>query len=138
MPIAAVVNQFISAVEAGNTVAALQDFYAADATMQENQHTPRAGRDALIAHERKALAGVKWMRIKCDRPVLIEQDHVVIRWAIEYETLKGKVVQFEELAYQTWDAQKITKEQFFYDPEQFNQSPQAGEQAPPPSAGSAA
>ena len=138
MPLAAVVNQFISAVEAGNTVAALQDFYAADATMQENQQTPRAGRDALIAHERKALAGVKWMRINCDRPVLIEQDHVVIRWAIEYETLKGRVVQFEELSYQTWDAQKITKEQFFYDPEQFNQSPQAGEQAPPPSTGSAA
>ena len=98
MPLAAVVNQFIAAVEAGNTVAALQDFYAEHASMQENQHAPRAGRDALIAHERKALAGVKWMRIKCSRPVLIEQDNVVIRWAIEYETLKGKVVQFEELA----------------------------------------
>ena len=138
MPFAAVVNQFIAAVEAGNTVAALQDFYAEDATMQENQQAPRAGRDVLIAHERKALAGVKWMRIKCIRPILIEQDNVVIRWAIEYETLKGKVVQFEELAYQNWGAQKITKEQFFYDPEQFKQPPQAGEQAPPPRAGSAA
>ena len=48
------------------------------------------------------------------------------------------IATLEELAYQTWGAQKITKEQFFYDPKQFKQSPQAGEHATPPRAGSAA
>lgn len=45
------VQEFIALVEHGNYVEAIQEFYAPDATMQENNHPPRIGLEALVKHE---------------------------------------------------------------------------------------
>ena len=55
MPNANQLNAFVAMVVAGEYVQAIEDFYAPDATMQENQSPPRVGCDALAAHERTAL-----------------------------------------------------------------------------------
>ena len=120
MPLRDTVERFVVAVEAGDTVKALEDFYAPDATMHENGDPPRRGREALIAHERRNLAGVRWQRARCVRPVLVADDRAVVRWVFEYETLAGRQVRFEELAYQVWRDHRIVEETFFYDPAQFS------------------
>lgn len=113
------VEKFVAAVEAGDTVQALLDFYAEDASMQENTGPPRRGREALVAHERRNLAGVRWQRAFCVRPVLVAGDRAVVRWRFEFETQAGRVQRFEELAYQVWRDGRIVEETFFYDPAQF-------------------
>lgn len=114
-----IVERFVARVEAGDNLGAMDDFYAPEASMQENERPPRRGREALIAHEQRMLAGVRWQRARCVRPVLVADDRAVVRWVFEYETLAGRQVRFEELAWQVWRDGRIVEEKFFYDPAQF-------------------
>jgi hypothetical protein len=87
--------------------------------MQENQSAPRVGKPALLAYEIAAQAGVTGMTARCMRPILIQDDTVVLRWTFDYVDGRGHPVHFEELAYQRWAGERILEEQFFYDPGQF-------------------
>ena len=86
--------------------------------MQENQSTPRAGRDALVAHERKVLARARSVTSQCVQPVFVNGDHVVIRWIFHFTWRDGSVTHMEELAWQRWEGERIAQETFFYDPAQ--------------------
>ena len=119
MPTRQTVERFVELVEAGQGMAALEGFYAENASMQENQSVPRIGKPALLAHELAAQASVTNMTARCTRPLLIEGDTVVLRWKFGYVDSRGRPVQFEELAYQRWAGELIREEQFFYDPAQL-------------------
>jgi hypothetical protein len=119
MPTVERVESFISLVEAGQTLQAMDRFYAEHATMQENAASPRVGKPALIQHEERALAGVASLKARCIRPVFMAGECVVIHWAFEIEDKKGNTVRFEELARQRWQGELIAQEQFFYDPAQL-------------------
>lgn len=119
MPAAATLDDFIATVERGAHVEAIEQFYTADATMQENHAPPRVGREALIAHERRALSRVASVESQCVRPVLVDGDCVVIRWIFVFHHAQGRSMRIEELAYQRWKGDKIAQEQFFYDPVQL-------------------
>ena len=119
MPSAQVLERFIATVEANRHAEAIEEFYTEDASMQENEQPPRRGRDALVANERKALARMKSVRSRCIRPVFVDGDHVVIRWAFEFETNEGGHIRMEELASQRWEGDRIAEEKFFYDPRQL-------------------
>ena len=62
MPSRERVAALIERVEQGRYVEALQEFYAEDATMQENGNPPRVGLKALVAHERGVMAAFKEIR----------------------------------------------------------------------------
>ena len=119
MPSAEVLERFIATVEANDHVGAIEAFYAADASMQENELPPRMGRDVLVANERAALSKVRSVTSKCVRPVLVNHDRVVIRWIFEFEALDGARRRMDELAYQRWEGDRIVEEKFFYDPGQL-------------------
>ena len=70
MPTRQTVERFVELVEAGQGVAALDGFYAEDASMQENQSAPRIGKPALLAHEIAAQASVTNLTARCIRPFL--------------------------------------------------------------------
>jgi len=118
MPTAQTLERFIARVESNAHVEACEEFYAADSTMQENQAPPRVGRDAHVANERRVLGRAKSVSSTCVRPVLVDGDHVVIRWIFRFEWLDGTVTRMEELAWQRWDGERIAEETFFYDPAQ--------------------
>jgi ketosteroid isomerase-like protein len=122
MPSPEVVERFIARVEENAHAEAIQEFYAADASMRENNAPPRVGRDHLVAHERKVLARAKSVRSKCVRPVFVHGDLVVVRWIFDFEWRDGRRTHMEELAYQRWQGERIVEEQFFYDPAQLNAS----------------
>ncbi len=119
MPQRDTVERFVALVEAGRFLEAMEDFYAADATMQENEHPPRVGKEALLAAERKTQGGVKRVAAQCVRPVFFDGDRVVVRWVFEFEGLDGRVRRVDELALQRWRGEKIVEEKFFYDPSQM-------------------
>ena len=119
MPSQNTLEQFIARVVSGAHAEAIEEFYASNATMQENQSAPRGGRDVLVAHEKAALARAASVVSTCVRPVLVNGDHVVIRWVFEFTGLDGRKSRIEELAWQRWEGEQIAEETFFYDPVQF-------------------
>lgn len=119
MPSRDTLEAFITLVEAGQHVQAIERFYAENATMQENFAAPRGGRDVLVANEQRVMAGTARVESTCVRPVLVEGDTVVIRWIFEFWKHDGRQFRMEELAWQRWAGERIVQEQFFYDPAQF-------------------
>ena len=119
MPTPGILERFIAMVESNDHVGAIERFYAENASMQENEHAPRRGRDVLMANERAVLAKMRSVKSTCVRPVLVDGDHVVIRWIFEFEALDGARRRMEELAWQRWEGERIVEEKFFYDPGQL-------------------
>ena len=119
MPSAETLERFIALVEQNAHVDALEGYYAANASMQENQSTPRVGRDSHVANERRVLAKARSVMSRCIRPVFVAGDKAVIRWEFRFEWLDETVTQMEELAYQRWEGERIAEEKFFYDPTQL-------------------
>jgi hypothetical protein len=118
MPTPQTLENFIARVEQNAHVEAIEEFYTADATMQENQSAPRGGRDALMAGEAKVMARAKSVTSQCVRPVFVNGDQVVIRWIFNFEWPDGSATRMEEIAYQRWQGERIAQETFFYDPAQ--------------------
>lgn len=123
MPAADTLERFIARVESNAHVEAIREFYAEQASMQENMDPPRVGRDALVANEAWALSMTASVRSRCVRPVFVHGDLVVIRWIFEFTGHDGSLRRLEELAYQRWEGDRIVQEQFFYDPRQFAPQP---------------
>ena len=74
MPTPETLRRFITRVEQNAHAEAIEEFYAAEATMQENQSPPRVGRDLLVANERKVLARAKSVSSICVQPVFASRD----------------------------------------------------------------
>jgi ketosteroid isomerase-like protein len=119
MPTRQRVQDFIALVERGEYVKAIEDFYHAHASMQENGEPPRVGRHTLIEHERAVLASLKDMRTRRVETWLVDGDRVAINWVFDMTGRDGKARTLDELALQTWDGDRIAKERFFYDPAQI-------------------
>ncbi|MDB5438506.1 MAG: nuclear transport factor 2 family protein [Caulobacteraceae bacterium] len=118
MPSPATVEAFLSAVESGDHVGAIERFYAPDASMQENQDEPRVGRDRLVAHEVRMLRHFDSVSTERLGPALVDGDHVAIRWRFGFHRDGHPPILFEEVAWQTWKGDLIQEETFFYDPKQ--------------------
>ena len=119
MPSPETLERFIARVEQNAHAEALEEFYTESSSMRENQREPRIGRALHVANERNVLARAKSVRSECIRPVLVNGDHVVVRWVFEFEWLDGTLTRMEELAYQRWEGERVAEEQFFYDPAQL-------------------
>ena len=118
MPTLETLDRFIARVEENAHAEAIEEFYATNASMRENQEAPRVGRDTLVAHERRVLARAKSIESKCIRPVIVNGNSVVIRWTFRFEWLDGTSTFMEEVAYQHWEEERIIEETFYYDPSQ--------------------
>ena len=118
MPSRETVEMFVAQVLAGDHVGAIADWYAEDASMQENQEPPRAGREALMEGERQMLARFAGVKTELLAPPLIAGDQVAILWRFTFTTRSGRERSMEEVAWQTWKGDKVWRETFFYDPKQ--------------------
>jgi hypothetical protein len=119
MPSRQRVQGFISLVERGEYVRAIEDFYHPEASMQENGQPPRVGRQTLIEHERALLAGLQDVRTRRVEAFLVDGDRVVINWVFEMTGWDGEARTLDELALQIWDGDRIATERFYYDPAQI-------------------
>jgi hypothetical protein len=118
MPSTDTLERFIARVESNAHAEAIEEFYLEDGRIRENQAAPRIGRANLVARERAVLARARAVESQCIRPALVDGSVVVLRWIFRFEWLDGTRTDMEELAYQTWQGERIFEEQFFYDPAQ--------------------
>ena len=110
----------IRLVERGRFLEAIEDYYAEDATMQENNAPPRCGLAALLENERRVLGSLKTMHVSRAESFLVDGDLAVINLVFEYTDLEGRRRRLDEVAYQLWQDGKIVRERFYYDPAQRN------------------
>ncbi len=118
MPTPETLERFIALVESNAHDVACEQFYTEDSSMRENQGEPRVGRAAHVDNERRVLARAESLTSTCVRPVVVNGDHVAIRWIFHFEWRDGTVTHMEEVAWQRWDGERIAEETFFYDPAQ--------------------
>lgn len=119
MPDLETLERFIARVEQNAHAEAIEEFYADNASMRENQAAPRVGRALLAARERAVLAKARGVQSDCVRPVFVSGETVVVRWIFRFEWQDGTTTRMEELAYQQWQDGRIVEETFFYDPAQL-------------------
>ncbi|WP_293678109.1 nuclear transport factor 2 family protein [uncultured Phenylobacterium sp.] len=119
MPERATVEAFVAQVLSGQHVEAIRDWYADDASMQENQDPPRVGREVLMAGEAATLARFAKVETELLSPVAVDGDRVVIHWRFTFTSAGGTARTFEEIAWQEWRGDKVWRERFFYDPGQM-------------------
>jgi hypothetical protein len=118
VPTTDTIERFIARVEQNAHAEAVVEFYTTAASMQENQSSPRVGREKHVVAERNVMSRAKSVSSQCVRPVFVNGDRVVIRWIFQFEWLDGTFTHMEELAYQRWEGERIAEETFFYDPAQ--------------------
>lgn len=119
MPARAVVDAFVARVLSGAHAEAIEEFYAEDASMQENFDPPRVGRDVLAAGERATLARFKGVVTEIVGAPLVDGDVVMINWVFTFTRPDGGVMRIDEIARQEWRDDKIWRERFYYDPKQM-------------------
>jgi hypothetical protein len=118
MPTRDEAQRFVRLVEDNRFMHAIREFYAEDASMQENGEPPRRGLSALLAHEEMVLKAFKSVTTRPGSTVVVDGDHVTIRWTFDFETHRGGGFTLEEVALQRWEGRWIVEERFFYDPAQ--------------------
>ena len=119
MPSRERVQALVALVEEGKYVEAIREFYAEDASMQENGEPPRAGRDRLIDHEWRMLEAHKEARTLPGSSFVLDGDRAVIHWTFVFTRRDGTSFRMEELAHQRWRGDRIVEERFYYDPAQL-------------------
>jgi hypothetical protein len=112
------VDALIARVEKREFLEAMSEFYAQDASVQENLGPPRSGLDAIMEHERKTLAVMKFASASAVSSI-VEGDRAAIHWVFDIRTPDGRSIHLDEIAYQAWRSDKIVSERYVYDPSQM-------------------
>lgn len=115
-PSTALVRSFIRRVEQRDFVGAIVHFYHEDAEMQENMGPIRKGREALLANEMDVL--IRYGKIPGCRAesFAINGRKVFINWVIDVNVPGIGRRTLNEVAMQDWEADRIIRERFYYDP----------------------
>ncbi|MBK6578284.1 MAG: hypothetical protein IPG17_19205 [Sandaracinaceae bacterium] len=110
-------TQFIQLVESGQSVAAIERFYADDAVVFENHELARAGRAKCAAYEQEAVAKqaepprTRAISLACDDTT----GRAFVEWLIRWKTAEGTWMRLEEVAAQRWSGDRIVEERFYYE-----------------------
>lgn len=115
MPSRQRIQDFVAHVTAGKILEAITEFYAEHAQMQENLNPPTVGRAANLERERQFLAYVKTWKGATVEIVAAEGNHVVLHERMAFTAVDGTEVSMDQLAWQTWDGDRIVHERFVYD-----------------------
>jgi len=108
------VETLIAKAEQGKFLEAIHEFYAENATMQENNQPPRVGLAALLENERRVLASLKEIRVNRADSFLVDGDRAAINWVYLFIDTRGREIRRNEVAYQVWKDGRIISERFFY------------------------
>lgn len=99
----------------GDTLKAMELFYADHVIMQENEDEPRKGKEICLEHERKNLKRVKSLESKLLRQAIdTENQNVFTEWHYIVTTNGNKQLKLTEVSIQQWENEMIVHEKFYY------------------------
>lgn len=108
---------FCQLVEAGDTLTAIERYYAEDVTVFENRALARAGRAKCMDFERAQLAAQPAPpRLKILRRAFDAHSQTgFIEYEIRFSSQAGRPMRLEEVAVQRWVGDKVDSERFYYE-----------------------
>lgn len=109
----------IRRVEQRDFVGAIVHFYHEDAEMQENSGEIRKGRAALLANELDLMVRYGQIPVCRAESFAINGRKVFINWVIDLNVPGVGRRTLNEVAVQEWEADRIVRERFYYDPAQL-------------------
>ncbi len=109
------VLQLNQLIISGETIEAMERFYAENVTMQENDELPRVGKPICIEHEKAMLSSVKSLKSTLLNQAIDHQNQVVFsEWIFEFTNHKDKTSILQEISVQQWQNGQVAYEKFYY------------------------
>lgn len=109
------VLQLNQLIISGETIEAMERFYAENVTMQENDDSPRVGKLVCLEHEKSMLFSVKSLKSTLLNQAIDHQNQVVFsEWKFEFTNHKDKTSILQEISVQHWQEGQIQHEKFYY------------------------
>jgi ketosteroid isomerase-like protein len=102
-------------VTAGRILDAMQEFYAPDVVMQDNNNPPCVGKDANIEREKGFLSYVQEIHENVATAVIANGDQAAVHYILDFTGVDGKRMRLDQVALQTWRNGYIVNERFLYD-----------------------
>ncbi len=115
--LAARVRDLVSYIQAGRIIDAMNEFYADDVRMQENNNAPTVGLPANLERERQFVNSVRqWKSLNVEAVAVdAQRGKALVQINFEFDGVDGKNYRFDQVAVQTWRDGKIVHEKFYYD-----------------------
>lgn len=105
-------NELITGNE---TLKAMELFYAHDVQMQENEDSPRKGKDTCIEHEKMILDIFDLDRILIDQAINEDRNVVFSEWEMTFINKETKISSKRiQVSVQHWHEGLIESEKFYY------------------------
>lgn len=111
------VDSLVDYILQGKILEAMDEFYADDLSMQENNNPPTVGKAANIEREKQFLAQVKeWKRTDINAiGVDDSRGKTLVQYGFHFVNTAGQDVHYDQVAVQTWKNGRIVHERFYYD-----------------------
>ncbi|MBI3792648.1 MAG: nuclear transport factor 2 family protein [Gemmatimonadetes bacterium] len=115
MPSRQRVQDLVDHITQGRILEAIETFYAESVRMQENHQAPTVGRAANLEREKGFLGYVKTWHGAQIEILAVDGDTAVLHERMQFLAVDGTEVRMDQLAWQTWDGDRIVHERFVYD-----------------------
>jgi ketosteroid isomerase-like protein len=107
-------EDLLSYIREGRILDAINEFYAEDAVMQENNLPPTAGREANLEREKQFLSTVKeWQRFDVTAKG-VGEDVTFYETVMDWVTTDGTPVHVEQVVVAKWRNGKIIHERYYH------------------------
>jgi len=107
-------EDLFSYIREGRILDAINEFYAEDAVMQENNLPPTAGREANLEREKQFLSTVKeWQRFEVTAKG-VGEDVTFYETVMDWVTTDGTPVHVEQVVVAKWRNGKIIHERYYH------------------------
>lgn len=103
-------------IRQGRIMEAMEEFYADDVVMCENDAEPTVGLAANLEREQAFVNNTQWHGLEL-KDVVVDGDTSMVRWWMDFTNSDyGQRLAFTQVAYQRWEDGKIAEERFYYTP----------------------
>ena len=111
------VEKLNSMVLEGKIMDAMNEFYAEDVVMAENDNPPTVGLAANLEREQAFVNNTTWYGAEV-KDVVVDGDTSMVKWRLDFHNVEyGPRLAFTQVAVQKWRDGKIIDERFYYSPQ---------------------
>ena len=110
------VNDLNKMISEGKIMEAMNEFYADDVVMAENDQPPTVGLAANLEREQAFVDNTTWYGLEL-KEVALGDNLSMVAWFMDFHNVQyGARLAFTQVAVQRWRDGKICDERFYYSP----------------------
>lgn len=98
----------------GQAMDALEEFYAENVVMQENNEEPILGKEANRKREEEFFSKITDFRGAAVKSVAVGENVTMVEWHFDYTHVDRGDCKYDQVAVQRWENGLIVNERFYY------------------------